>query len=232
MTDEWKPMVKTNIPLIFLFFLLLFFPCLFLSHSRPLFVLFLSLFFFLLRQQGISSDAPQLEGFISSINVHLLEQLEQGQPPSITNLFNMVALEFNEILRSMFATQPHQPGVTFHSNFIPTEMDDEEEEEEEVGGGGATGGTETTGQGSENPPMPTNEDWQLRILPALRTALLAENFMAYEIEEWLRRVEIKLNHGDPKGALHMIQYEILGGSAPPAIRRYFPKRRYLRQSVS
>lgn len=73
---------------------------------------------------------------------------------------------------------------------------------------------------------PTPQDFDDTIIPEIRKALLKDNFLPYEIDEWVRRVQVQLKRGDLKKAMEIVRDDIFGGSVPEEIVHFVPRRRF------
>lgn len=153
----------------------------------------------------LMSESSQLEEYLTPINHQIEEQSTTEHPMTITNLLNMFGLAYNEHFKP-------KPTIT-HSSFtnfpLRSSLDDGESPKEVV--------------------VPTSSDWDEVILPEVKKALEKENFQKYEVDEWLRRIQLQLQRKDTASALSVIQDDILGGAIPPEpIRKFFDTSRRFR----
>jgi len=156
------------------------------------------------------SESSQLEDYIMPLNAQIEEQSKTENPITIPGLLNILGVAFN--------ITPNKPptsnlGPTYFTNF-PAARNAMDEEDEKV-------------------VDPAPEDWDNLILPEVKKALEKENFQTYEIDEWLRRVQVQVQRGDYKKALSIIQDDIMGGAQiPKSISQFFQKFRWRHRPVS
>lgn len=84
---------------------------------------------------------------------------------------------------------------------------------------------------------PTAEHFETEIYPALRQFLEGENFRPFQIEEWLRTVQVEVAKGAPDNlqeALRIVHEEAMGGAPlPDALKKFYaPPQPLLEQFVA
>eukprot|EP01114_Cavostelium_apophysatum_P014512 TRINITY_DN3787_c0_g1_i6.p1 TRINITY_DN3787_c0_g1~~TRINITY_DN3787_c0_g1_i6.p1 ORF type:complete len:1009 (+),score=225.69 TRINITY_DN3787_c0_g1_i6:144-3170(+) len=158
----------------------------------------------------LNSESPVLEEYITPLNYQIEEQ-SKTDPMTITKLLNMFSLAFNEKNQPQISApridhtlRPARPTLVGGHDFTPTPPEPERPVE-----------------------VPKPEDWENLIFPAIRQGLAREEFQTYEIDEWIRRIQVALQRKDLPKALSIIQTDIYGGSAPPdVIQKFFPRNRF------
>ena len=79
-------------------------------------------------------------------------------------------------------------------------------------------------QKQEEVVVPTKEDWEDLIIPEARKHLYNQGKKGYEVEEWIRIVQVHLKNGDMMRALSSIQTTIFeNAQIPEPLRKFFPK---------
>lgn len=73
---------------------------------------------------------------------------------------------------------------------------------------------------------PTLEDWNTIIFPEIQAQLRKDRFLkSFEIEEWLRRIDVKSKEQGITAAIDMYQYDILlQAPIPVSIRKFVPRK--------
>ncbi len=78
----------------------------------------------------------------------------------------------------------------------------------------------------------TAELFEAEIVPALRVFLQGENFQAYEVDEWTRRVQAVVAQGRLDEALRIVRDEALNGAPmPPVLEKYYAPEEPLMQHL-
>lgn len=142
----------------------------------------------------LATDNADISDNVVPLNTDLEEQAQLGTPLSLTALLTTFALHVNEAIANL-KPQTFFPINSYHTSDEPQE--------------------------AINYVDPKPEDWNL-IYQEVQKALQKENFQKYEIDEWLRRINLLVQKGDIPRALQLIAHDILGNARPPkAIAQFF-----------
>ena len=194
----------------------------------------------------MTSSAPLLADYLTPINLWMADQ-EDRPEFSILDLLNHLVAQFNE-----FQNQVMQGNVSADTSAKLAEelakmmqqnvavetaekkIKQEEEEEENVAGGatpvfvGLPAAVADQGAPAMPPAIPrefvvaTADSFEDEIFPALRNFLQGENFRAYEVEEWVRRVRNEVEKGNLDVALRIVRDDAMnGGPLPESVQKYY-----------